>query len=248
LTSPPADAVARAAAIAQAGFVVRSSILELSQGVIGMSMKSVKMLVAAVLLTCGLGLGVGSRWMANADAQQPQPKAPATKAELEAEIKRLQAELERVRLMAEAEELANALAQRRTKEQPTFRTKNWEYDLVEVSDISQKKFAEFLQDRENRGWEYNGTTVLNSGKPQTAWEFRRPAKVGGENRNKYSSNLFDSQNRMPLNQNNDYVTSKLVENEALVDLTNFVPTRLQEATYQKADLPLEATELAGVLR
>ena len=82
LTSPPADVVAKAAAVAQSGFVVPNSILQLSQGVIGMSMKPVKMLAAAVILTCGLGLGVGSRWMGRADA----PPTAARKTDLAAEV------------------------------------------------------------------------------------------------------------------------------------------------------------------
>src|SRR5205823_8404046 len=53
LTRPPADAMARAAAVAGPSFVIPSSILHLSQGVIGMSVKSTKILAAALLLTCG---------------------------------------------------------------------------------------------------------------------------------------------------------------------------------------------------
>src|SRR5262249_41249151 len=102
LTAPPANAVARAAAVARPGFVVPNSILELSQGVIGMSMKPVKILAAAVILVCGLGLGVGSRWASNAGAQQLPPKPPPTTVDLEAKIKQLQAELQALRLQAEA--------------------------------------------------------------------------------------------------------------------------------------------------
>ena len=43
--------------------------------------------------------------------------------------------------------------------------------------MTQSKFVAFLQDRENRGWDYNGTTTLtHQGKPTEIWVFRRPAK------------------------------------------------------------------------
>jgi hypothetical protein len=42
--------------------------------------------------------------------------------------------------------------------------------------MDQTKFMKFLQDRENRGWEYNGTTTLkDDGRKQDIWVFRRPA-------------------------------------------------------------------------
>ena len=87
------------------------------------------------------------------------------------------------RLAAQAEQdyaklAAQFLAQSRDpKETYTAKTKKWEYDFVVVSDMTQSKFVEFLQDRENRGWDYNGTTTLtHQGKPTEIWVFRRPAK------------------------------------------------------------------------
>ena len=71
LAAPPAAALARAASLAKAGFVIPISILQLSQGVIGMSTFSFKMLAAGVLVACGLGVGVGSGWVSTADAQTP---------------------------------------------------------------------------------------------------------------------------------------------------------------------------------
>ena len=223
-TNPPTDAVARAIAVAAAGFVVPSSIHQLSQGVIGMSMKSVKILVTAVVLTCGLGLGVGSRWVSNADAQPP-PKAPATKADLELRVQQLQAELEQLRLS----EVADALIMKQAKkEQPTFTTKKWEYNLVEVSDMGTRKFAEFLQDREDRGWEFNGTTIMNSGKAQTVWVFRRPIKTVSSDTKTYTAILAD--------------LNALVQNNPANP-----PKKIQRVTYQKGDLPLDPDELGGLL-
>src|SRR5262249_8253175 len=69
---------------------------QLSQGVIGMNVSSVKLVAAAVLLTCGLGLGVGPGWLATADAQPPAGGIPPAKADAQAEVKRLQAELDRL--------------------------------------------------------------------------------------------------------------------------------------------------------
>ena len=71
LAAPPTTAVAKATALAQVGFVVPDSILQLTQGVIGMSRNSATVLAAAVVLACGLGLSVGSGWMAAADARPP---------------------------------------------------------------------------------------------------------------------------------------------------------------------------------
>ena len=93
LAAPPATAVAKTIALAQVGFVIPVSVLQLTQGVIGMSMKSVKLLAAALVVTCGLGLGVGKSLIATAEAQGPaQPQN--TKPRAEEELKRLKAELE----------------------------------------------------------------------------------------------------------------------------------------------------------
>ncbi len=190
LAAPSKSAVAKAAALTQIGFVVPRSVLQLTQGVIGMSMTSSKLL-AVVLLTCGLGLSVGTGWIATADAQPPANQLPP-KVDPEAEIRRLQAELEKARLAEQDAKLvaknelaiAHALlmaAQKVGEESYVAKTTKWEYDFVVVSDISQTKFVEFLQDRENRGWEFNGTTTFrHDGKPTAIWVFRRPTKVAVE--------------------------------------------------------------------
>jgi len=202
LATPSKSAIAKAAALTQIGFVVPRSVLQLTQGVIGMSMTSFKLL-AVVLLTCGLGLSVGTGWMATADAQPPANQLPP-KVDPEAEIKRLQAELEKARLAAQDAKQAakqsydaqndlsvvQALlmaAQKVGEESYVAKTTKWEYDFVVVSDISQTKFVEFLQDRENRGWEFNGTTTFrHDGKPTAIWVFRRPTKVAVETTNRQS--------------------------------------------------------------
>jgi RNA polymerase sigma factor (sigma-70 family) len=194
LALPPAAALAKAAALARTGFIVPGSILQLTQGAIGMSMKSMKLLAAAVVVTCGLGLGAG--WLTTAAAQTQAPTAPAPR-DPNAEVRRLQAALmdalraaqraddDRTERKAEQQQreitlqLDAVLAEvsRKPKgETPTARTKKWEYDFVVVSDMGQSKFVEFLQDRENRGWEYNGqTTLRHDSKPTAIWVFRRPA-------------------------------------------------------------------------
>ena len=152
-----------------------------------MSVKSVKMLVAAVILTCGLGVGVGSRWVGIADAQPPVRNDPPAKTDLAAQVKRLQAEIDQLRLLAEADAALSKASQRSKKEEPTFTTKKWEYDLVVVSKMSQLKFQAFLQDREDRGWEYNGTTIT-ADPEELCWVFRRPVKAdGGSNRAHWSN-------------------------------------------------------------
>jgi len=225
LAVPPAGALAKAMALPRLGLVIPVSILQLSQGVIGMSAFSFKMLAAGVLVACGLGVGVGSKWVATADAQTPA-KGPPTKSDSSTEVKRLQAELDKAR--AEAERIENALRERgqhsaaqdlldaarqqnlvesqhaqlaqalaalaqqesNPKETYTAKTKKWEYDFVEVSALDQAKFMKFLQDRENRGWEYNGTTTLTKGGgKQEIWVFRRP--VGGTANSAYSGMAHD---------------------------------------------------------
>ena len=63
-----------------------------------------------------------------------------------------------------AEALLAQVAQKRNpKETYAAKTTKWEYDFVVVSDMTQSKFVAFLQDRENRGWDYNGTTTLTTG-------------------------------------------------------------------------------------
>jgi RNA polymerase sigma factor (sigma-70 family) len=217
LTVPPSAAVARAAELARAGFVVPKSILQLSHGVMGMSMTSFKMLAAAVLVTCGLGLGVGKGWVATADAQAPAGAKPQ-KGDPEAEVKRLEVELEKAlkagqlkvddrerELLGALEVLAAQAAQQKRKvkegqEEPSAKTSKWEYDFVVVSDMTQGKFVDFLQDRENRGWEFIGTTTLrNEGKPAPVWVFRRPVKGAGSAA-KYAEELgkyYQNQKGMP---------------------------------------------------
>jgi RNA polymerase sigma factor (sigma-70 family) len=88
LALPSAAAVARASALSRVEFADPGSVLQLTQGVIGMRGTSIKMLAAALLLTCGLGLSVGTRWVANADAQQPPSPTAKPRADPEAEVKR----------------------------------------------------------------------------------------------------------------------------------------------------------------
>ena len=192
LAAPPAAVVARATALAQVGNLVPGSVLQLAQGVIGMSMTSFKMLAVVVLLTGGLALGVGAGGLATADAQPPATSAPP-KADPQDEVKLLEALLGKARREAEAQreraEAAAALArlaafqeatQRAKAETVTAKTTKWEYDFVVVSDMTTAKFVAFLQDREDRGWEFNGTTpLLQQYKASPVWVFRRPVKGTG---------------------------------------------------------------------
>jgi hypothetical protein len=139
--------------------------------------------------------------MATADAQGT---APPLKAKPEDEVKRLQAELDAARKAAEdaqqrndiAKQLAEMLTQQDAEahrlaviealaaaklkakpEQASAKTSKWEYDFVAVSEMGMTEFVKFLQDRENRGWEYNGLTKYrHEGKLADIWVFRRPAK------------------------------------------------------------------------
>ena len=161
-----------------------------------MSMKSVKLLAATVLVTCGIGLGVGAGWLGTAAAQPASKKAAAT--DPFARDKLLQDEANRQRQAAEKEQRQAGeavrsqqekiaadldalilLATRQHGETYTAKTTKWEYDFVEVSDMGTTKFVEFLQDRENRGWEFNGqTTLKHASQSGAVWIFRRPGATG----------------------------------------------------------------------
>jgi RNA polymerase sigma factor (sigma-70 family) len=228
LANPPATAIAKATALSQFGFIVPSSVLQLSKGVIGMSMTSFKLL-AAVMLIGGLGISAGSGWIASADAQPPA-KPTAQKSDPQAEVMRLQAELERALLVAQDAKLlqdrqlqksqsdsqalqqllqaqlsgavdsslADALAmQLSNDEKRTANTSKWEYDFVKVSAMGQTKFVEFLHDRENRGWEFNGTTTLiQEDKPTATWVFRKPANALGTASSRMKSALATTSSPM----------------------------------------------------
>jgi RNA polymerase sigma factor (sigma-70 family) len=151
----PAAVMNRAASWLQEGVLVPESILKLTQGVFAMSVSPIKLLAAMLLLACGLGFGGGSRNAA--DAQQPVSAAPAQDPSKYDEAVR------------------SYLRSRTGKEGAVASTAKWDYDFVVVSDMGPKKFVEFLQDRETRGWEFNGqSTLLHDGKPAGHWVFRRP--------------------------------------------------------------------------
>ena len=127
-----------------------------------------------------------------------QQNADAVKTLRQAVQKRLAAQAEQDYAKLAAQFLAQA---HDPKETYTAKTKKWEYDFVVVSDMTQSKFVAFLQDRENRGWEYNGTTTLtHQGKPTEIWVFRRPAK-GAEGYtellNHYYKRVADTQQHAP---------------------------------------------------
>jgi len=273
LATPSKTAVAKAAALTQIGFVVPRSVLQLTQGVIGMSMTSSKLL-AAVLLTCGLGLSVCTGWMATADAQPPANQLPP-KVDPEAEVKRLQAELEKARLAAQVAQqsqdaqlelaaqvaqqsqdaqldlmIAQALlaaGQKASEESFVAKTTKWEYDFVVVSDISQTKFVEFLQDRENRGWEFNGTTTFrHDGKPTAIWVFRRPTKVAAETSYRQASETWTKLAQNNFSRYAGLPPGKQPNDAKATDLNAGTPSgkQLSEATAIEAEIARLQTKLA----
>lgn len=184
LMSPPAAAVARAAALARTGGIIPSSVLQLSQGVIGMSATSFKVL-AAVLLTGGLGIGARSGWVATAEAQPPAKPAPA-KADPAAELKRLQAELAKAEAAGAAARAQAQAAARQAREAEaqaeaeragwvermvgkgymtpaalnTAKQSRWDYDFVEVKPLGETELVNLLRERDAQGWEFVGTTPV----------------------------------------------------------------------------------------
>lgn len=267
LTAPPTQVTAKTTALAQIGFVVPKSILQLAQGVIGMSICTIKQLAAVVMLTGLLGLGLGTHWTASADAQSVAKEPPAMVDPI-AEVKRLQAELDRARAasaeaakqqerhyvdaLRSAEDLFK-IHEVKTDEAPTAKTTKWEYDFVVVSDMDQTKFVKFLQDRENRGWEFNGTTPLKDGEKQQIWIFRRPAKRAAA--------LHDYGNLMlPTVRNFDHFTNttarqldnpKAIESEIARLQEQLAELKAKSArsrvVFAKDNLPLEPTEMMSML-
>ena len=156
-----------------------------------MSLKPVKLLAAAVVLTCGLGLSVGTGWVTSAEAQAPGGGGGGgpgqTTADPEAEVKRLQTELDRARAVAEQyARVANKLKVRSELDlaaeklafPAAFSTAKWEYDLVDIAATFDKaKFGAFLQEREAKGWEFLGSTTLGKSGGVFQWLFRRPLKA-----------------------------------------------------------------------
>jgi RNA polymerase sigma factor (sigma-70 family) len=193
LSTPPAAAVAKAAALVQAGAIVPKSILQLTQGVLGMNATSFKVLAAAVVFIGGLGINAGTVWVATADAQQPNTPAPSTR-NLEAEVKQLQDELNKAKAEAEAAarqaekvdrlrwtermvEKAALDAIEQKKATPAAGSSKWEYDFVAIAPMEQATFVKFLQARETEGWEFNGTApMIIKGQAATVCVLRRPAK------------------------------------------------------------------------
>jgi len=186
LVTVPTAVAAKAGALAQVGYAIPGSILQLSQGVIGMSLKPVKLLAAAVILTCGLGLSVGTGWVTNAEAQSGTPGGVPVKPKVDAaaEVKRLQAELDRAKLDSEAtaEELyyqdSTRLFAKPVQKDADIKTVKWEYDLVDIlATFDKANFVSFLQEREAKGWEFLGSTTMGKSGGVFQWLFRRPVKV-----------------------------------------------------------------------
>ncbi len=185
LVAPPPGVAAKAAELVRAGFAVPGSILQLSQGVIGMSVNQVKLLAAGLLAACGLGLTAGSGWVSTADAQgKPAPQSPAERVKrLEEELAKAKEEAEKTKQSQDTlRKYREALDDRYTKvrkEPPTaFQTAKWEYEFADMAEtFDAANLALFVQEREKAGWEFLGSSALakNGGVPM--WLFRRPKAV-----------------------------------------------------------------------
>ena len=181
----PAAVLARAADLVQPGFAVPSSILHLSQGVVGMTIHRTKLIAAAVLLTGGLGSIVGSGYLAEAAAQaKPKPGADAAAKQVEDATRQLEAAKKALAALQQQADEANVqkkltaelLAQAQDKRAQNKTASKWEYDFVLASGMGTTKFVAFLNDREGRGWEFvSEVTLQHDGKDAPHWVFRKPA-------------------------------------------------------------------------
>jgi RNA polymerase sigma factor (sigma-70 family) len=181
----PAAVVEKAVELVHGGVTVSGTILQLSQGVIGMSAYHVKMLAAAVLLACGLGVGGGAGWLANAEAQPGPTGARVTPEErvrnLEQQLQQARLEMEEAKRHEEArwraKDLGDWLHAAEGVKAVVFSTAKWDYSFMPVSRMDAAKFAKFLEERESRGWNFSGQVTLDQdGKGSATWVFRRPAK------------------------------------------------------------------------
>jgi hypothetical protein len=179
--SAPAGLLAKTSDLVRGGVIVSSSILQLTQGVIGMNAFQVKMLAAVVLLAIGLGIGSKSGWIARAEAQQATPAEKLTPDEkvrrLEQQLAQAKLEAEAVRQLEEARRRTAELLDENTKLAVSLSTAKWEYSFVPVSPMDAVKFVKFLQLQESHGWDYSGqTTLVQQGKDTVMWVFRQPTK------------------------------------------------------------------------
>jgi hypothetical protein len=214
--SVPAEAMMKAAELVQVGVTIPSSILSLTQGVLGMSAYHVKMLAAGVLLACGLGGGGAAGWLANAEAQSLTPPAAAPRVSPDEKVRQLERQLEQAKLEAEeariqaqrAEEAKRRDEARRDEAKrdvdetrgvavqaaPVFSTAKWDYTFVPAGEMDAAKFVKYLSDRESRGWDFTGqVTLKKDGRDAATWVFRRPVKrnTGGtSNSDPLRNNIF----------------------------------------------------------
>jgi RNA polymerase sigma factor (sigma-70 family) len=165
----PAAVLEKAVQWANAGCQVPDSILQLSQGVLAMSMKKPIALATGLCMALCMGLG-GARWVATAGAQdtgRPANSRPGN------DPARSQVDPEEIQQDSKGYTLG--LLETKRKETVVGRTAKWDYDFVLASDMGTTKFVKFLQERETRGWEFNGeVTLQHEGKAAAHWVFRRP--------------------------------------------------------------------------
>lgn len=176
LSIPPTASIARAATLATSA--IPSTILELTQGAIAMNVSKIKLLAATVLATFGLGVVGGTGWFAHAQTQSNDKASgkPTAKAE-PAQAKQLGVEFQQQLSFTDSDVNGVRLFFDAKLAGPTFATKKWQYDLVEVSDMNVTKFNKFLQEREDNGWEFLGSTKLSQSDVPNVWVFRKPADV-----------------------------------------------------------------------
>jgi RNA polymerase sigma factor (sigma-70 family) len=177
----PAAVLSRAAAWVRAGAVIPESILQLSEGVMTMSLNKVKILAAGLCIVCGLGLG-GVRWLSMADAQDTSRSSPAQgQADYETQRPSNPAPSSVNDWPTRMFEASEQIQGSQREEAIVGNTARWEYDFVLASEMGTTKFVQFLKERESRGWEFNGeATLQHEGRAAAHWVFRRPRTQSGE--------------------------------------------------------------------
>lgn len=247
LSIPPTASVARAATLATSP--IPSTILELTQGAIAMNVSKIKLLAATVLATFGLGVIGGTGWFAHAQTQSKERTEgkPTAKAE-QAQPKPLGVELHFNPVLQEAHRLGLEVVFDSGNPGPTFATKKWQYDLVEVSDMNVTKFNNFLQEREDNGWEFLGSTKLSQSNVPNVWVFRKPVDhtaADEKDKSKYLRTLaLVTQRHQALQLQ---LGLEVKNREEIRKLEKQLAELKGRTNFYKDELPIDSTALANIL-
>jgi RNA polymerase sigma factor (sigma-70 family) len=176
VTCVPTEVSAKAVGLGQIGFAVPGSILQLSTGVIGMSVHKVKLLAAGVLAACGLAVSGGAGWVATADAQSAPLPAKSGQSGPGDRVKQLEAELQKARAEAakaeaDAARAAAQAAEAAALKKMTEAKKKADEELAKIEEKAAKAIKGEKGEKGEKGgpttstkkWDYDFVVVSEGG-------------------------------------------------------------------------------------